>query len=202
MRVPFRVLRQIEDYATQIRIVALQARCGAAISPDQVQKAHELAAHMQEELQPLLAAAQGSGNASYISPIPQLRPIGGGTPGVRSPMMMTNKLVSIGQGQAGGTYAGNPGYASASLAPPLDGTNPMFTYTPPSDQTKPKPRQKRKRPDDGYRVCRQCLTTETPEWRRGPDGPRTYVSPLHSSFCSVPLAFIMPTFKLGVLQLG
>jgi len=167
---------KIEDYATQIRIVALQARCGAAISPDQVQKAHELSVHMQEELQPLLSASQGGNSGSFISPIPQLRPIGGNSGGstVRSPMLLSNKLVSIGgQGQAGGSFSGSPSYSSTTLAPPLDGAAPMFTYTPPSDHTKPKPRQKRKRADDGYRVCRTCLTTETPEWRRGPDGPRT-----------------------------
>jgi len=50
---------KIEDYATQIRILSLQARCDDSVSVDQLQNAFEITANIQEQLRIIMQQKTG-----------------------------------------------------------------------------------------------------------------------------------------------
>ena len=119
---------------------------------------------MQEDLRPLLYAAQVPPNFSSNSPMFQNRP----------PVM--NGVNS--------NWTDKPTYSPMKntmsvFSNNTDSTMKMYPQQPLSAEASPKTikRQKRKRQQDELeRACKSCNTTETPEWRRGPLGPRTFVA--------------------------
>merc|ERR1712137_28870 len=99
---------RIEDYATQIRILALQARYDDSVSAEQIQGAFDLTNNIQNQLRTLMHQKTG------------------------------------------------------------------FTFPVPSqDGITMDPVTKKRKRGDSDRTCHSCATSETPEWRRGPNGPRT-----------------------------
>jgi len=62
-------------------------------------------------------------------------------------------------------------------------TTPDKTSTD-TDTEEPPPKRKRgrKKLNKENLVCQNCHVTETPEWRRGPSGPATYVKFLFISY--------------------
>ena len=165
-----------------MRIVALQARCGNVLHSD-VQKALDLAIKIQEELRPLLHAAQYSNNTNPNNNNPNFNqqafrysPSNGNANRIKiqSPSSTPEKTF----------YSPGPSKPinyNNNNSPSVDGVNPSFSYLPQNfvdsnSVLKPNKRQKRKRQQDEVeRSCKTCSTTETPEWRRGPLGPRTFV---------------------------
>ena len=48
-----------------------------------------------------------------------------------------------------------------------------FSFVPQTGDNHDKSKRNKRKRANTQRQCQQCFTSETPEWRRGPNGPRT-----------------------------
>lgn len=80
--------------------------------------------------------------------------------------MSSNQYTSNNSTQKGGTAAHNNNSADYGDTSMRDDGNV-------GDSANKKKKQKKQRVDEGEFVCRDCGTVDSPEWRRGPQGPKT-----------------------------
>ena len=89
-----------------------------------------------------------------------------GLPGIRAPQRRRKSTAT----------SSTPTSATATSTPPASLTSPLSAHlststSAPSASMPPK--RVRKRKDEADQSCLSCSATETPEWRKGPTGPRT-----------------------------
>jgi hypothetical protein len=188
--------KQIEEFSSQIKMVAASVQTGNIPSIDQIQKTYDLTCKLQEEIRQIMLIYINM--KQYQSQRVQIPNNNNNNNNSNNNNNNNNNNNSGIPGEPGATNLPIPqGGEGIKIHPPTQYNPPMvnnnnvtsgkpmqiipkspnmmehISFMSNNFQTQKK-RQKRKR-EEFLRSCRVCFTTETPEWRRGPLGPRTYV---------------------------